>query len=376
MIKVVVDENIPFADEYFSGGCSVVRVPGRTVSPEELADADALIIRSVTRVSDVLLCRADKLSFVGTCTIGTDHVDQKILADRGIKFFSAPGCNRNSVGEYIISAIFVLARRYCFDPAELSIGIIGAGNTGTSVMNKALALGMKVRLYDPYLDEAGTDPRIFSSFEEALSCDIVTFHVPLTRDGKYPTYHLLDKDVLDSVSDSQILLNASRGDVWDNRALLERMNRGSKLRFVLDVWEHEPKIIPGLIDYTELATPHIAGYSLEGKLNGTAMIARQLSECFGLDATLPDPRLVLPAADCREITVDGEITSGRLMKLIHLVYNVERDDGIFRCGYTDEKSFDRMRKNYPVRREWSSLKVKAADSQRNKLKKLGFDVDE
>ena len=201
MIKVVVDENIPFADEYFSGGCCIVRVPGRTVSPEELADADALIIRSVTRVSDELLCRADKLSFVGTCTIGTDHVDQKILADRGIKFFSAPGCNRNSVGEYIISAIFVLARRYCFDPAELSIGIIGAGNTGTSVMNKALALGMKVRLYDPYLDEAGTDPRIFSSFEEALSCDIVTFHVPLTRDGKYPTYHLLDKDVLDSRTD-------------------------------------------------------------------------------------------------------------------------------------------------------------------------------
>ena len=163
------------------------------------------------------------------------------------------------------------------------------------------------------------------------------------------------------------------GDVWDNHALLARMESGSGLRFVLDVWEHEPDIIRELIPYAALTSPHIAGYSLEGKLNGTSMIAQRLIEKFGIDAELPEPSSVLPKAECFEVSVDGEISEQVIMKLIHLVYNVERDDGIFRNTYSDAASFDLMRKNYPVRREWSSLKVNS-DSQL--LKKLGFRVNE
>ena len=373
MLKVVVDENIPFSDEYFSSFCNIVKLPGRTMKPEDLADADALVIRSVTRVNEALLSMASRLSFVGTCTIGTDHVDQKLLKERNIDFFSAPGCNKNSVGEYIISAMFVLARRRNFSLKGKTLGIIGAGNTGTSVMNKALALGMKVKLYDPFLERDGNDVREFSSFEETMKSDFITFHVPLTREGEYPTWHLLDEKVLNTVSDDQILLNASRGDVWDNHALLARMESGSGLRFVLDVWEHEPDIIRELIPYAALTSPHIAGYSLEGKLNGTSMIAQRLIEKFGIDAELPEPSSVLPKAEFVEVSVDGEISEQVIMKLIHLVYNVERDDGIFRNTYSDAASFDLMRKNYPVRREWSSLKVNS-DSQL--LKKLGFRVNE
>lgn len=376
MLNIVIDENIPFIEPYFSSFCKIKKLAGRAITPDDLKDCDALIIRSVTKVNEQLLSKAKSLKFVGTCTIGTDHVDQELLKDQNIKFFSAPGCNKDSVGEYVISTLFYLANRYNFKLKNKSLGVIGGGNTGSSVAKKAKALGMQVRVHDPFLEKKSEDIHAYTDLDRTIKSDIITFHVPLTYDEIYGTYHYIDDELLEYISDHQILINASRGDVWDNEALLKRMQKGSELRFALDVWEHEPNLIKEIIPYTQIATPHIAGYSLEGKLNGTSMIAQRLIESFDLDIKIQKPHEVLPKADVFEIAIDDNLNEDLIKKLVHLVYNVERDDWIFRNRYYDAESFDLMRKNYPVRREWSSLKVKTNKENSLVLKELGFSIDE
>ncbi|MGY3903938.1 4-phosphoerythronate dehydrogenase [Aeromonas lusitana] len=371
-MKIVVDENMPHACELFAEFGEVVPLPGRQISAADLQDADVLLVRSVTRVDANLLASCPRLAFVGTATIGTDHIDKTLLATRGIPFFSAPGCNKYSVGDYVLSALLVLAERHELALSEMSLAVIGAGNTGECVAGKAEALGMKVLRCDPPLArELGA--KDFVDYQTALGADIVSFHVPLTRSGLDATFHLLDAEQIAARPAGQFLINASRGEVWDNRALLARQQGDKPLRLVMDVWEGEPDPLKALVPYTELATPHIAGYSLEGKARGTWMLYQTLCQQLGRTPR-QDLQSLLPAPEVRTLT-PGQGTDQALIKqLVHLIYDVRRDDARFRNRIHQAGSFDEQRKHYPERRELSSLQVSGPFAS-DTLARLGFICD-
>lgn len=370
-MKIIVDENMPLTQKLFSAFGEVIPLAGRSMTADDLADADILLVRSVTKVNAELLSKAKKLKFVGTATIGTDHVDQRELSARQIPFCSAPGCNKISVGEYVMSALFVVAERYQFSLADKSIGIIGAGNTGSAVAERAAALGMKVLLCDP-IKAASGDARSFVDYQTALQADIVSYHVPLTQTGDYPTFHLLNEELIRSIDDEQIFINACRGEVWDNQALYQRQTTGKPLRLMMDVWEDEPNILQSLVPFTEIATPHIAGYSLDGKYRGTFMLYEQFCNIFNLEKNIEFSSL-LPVANISQIGVTGVLDEALLKQMIHLVYDVRRDDARFRMNIHRAGAFDEMRKKYPERREWSSLSV-AVNSENPILNELGFSL--
>ncbi|MEM0549783.1 MULTISPECIES: 4-phosphoerythronate dehydrogenase [Aeromonas] len=370
-MKIVVDENMPHAVELFAEFGEVVALPGRQMQANDLQDADVLLVRSVTRVNADLLATSPKLAFVGTATIGTDHVDKALLASRNIPFYSAPGCNKYSVGDYVLSALLVLAERYELALATMTLAVIGAGNTGECVAGKAEALGMRVLRCDP--PKARNNPEAdFVDYQTALGADIVSFHVPITREGPDATYHLLDAEQIAARPAGQILINASRGEVWDNRALLARQLRDKPLRLVMDVWENEPEPLAQLVPHTEIATPHIAGYSLEGKARGTWMLYEALCRQLGREPR-QDLRTLLPVADVQAV-VPGRAPDQALIKqLVHLIYDVRRDDARFRARLGIPGSFDEQRKNYPERRELSSLQIQG-EFACHMLGAAGFDI--
>ncbi|MFT6920647.1 MAG: erythronate-4-phosphate dehydrogenase [Cognaticolwellia sp.] len=354
-MNIFYDENMPFAAEFFADLGVLTAFSGRDLSATEISDADVLLVRSITKVNETLLQHNKTLSFVGTATIGVDHIDQDYLADRAVNFCSAPGCNAVSVAEYVLSALVVLAERYLITLSGLTVGIVGAGNTGSRLSEKLTALNIKHVLCDPLLAENSADKRNFVTLEQALSCDVVSLHVPLTRTGQHATYHLLDAGRLTQFKANQILINACRGEVIDNVALLKIKQQGHPLKLVLDVWENEPKILSALIAYCDITTAHIAGYSLEGKARGTEILYRAL--CRQLDI-LPNKQLAdfLPISAIGTIEIKQEFDEILLNQLVKMVYDVRRDDAIFR-QQINIQGFDHIRKTYPTRREFSSITV-------------------
>jgi erythronate-4-phosphate dehydrogenase len=369
-MKIVVDENMPHALELFAEFGEVIPLPGRQMQAADLQDADVLLVRSVTRVDAELLATSPRLGFVGTATIGTDHVDKALLAERGIPFFSAPGCNKYSVGDYVLSALLVLAERHELNLSEMSLAVIGAGNTGECVAGKAEALGMRVLRCDPPRARAAAQAGAFVDYQSALCADIVSFHVPITHEGPDATFHLLDEQVIAARPAGQILVNASRGEVWDNRALLARQQGLEPLRLVMDVWEGEPEPLRALVPHTEIATPHIAGYSLEGKARGTWMLYQALCQQLGR-AARQDLQSLLPAPEVRALTPGQPADQALIKQLVHLIYDVRRDDARFRNRIELPGSFDEQRKHYPERRELSSLHV-CGPFAGDTLARLGF----
>ncbi len=390
-MKFLIDENIPFADEFFSGLGEVTRFPGRELAPEQLIDVDVLLVRSITKVDEKLIALANALKFVGTATIGEDHIDKQLLSERGIAFSSAPGCNANSVAEFVISALFVLAEKYQIDFSEKTVAVIGVGNIGQNLQQKLSVLGIELLLCDPYRanDDSLTN---YVTLEAALTkADVISFHTPLTRTGPYPTYHLLNGKNLPLLKDDVCIVNASRGEVIDNQALLTHIQFRQKhgkpaIRLVLDVWEGEPNPLKELIPFCDLTTAHIAGYSLEGKAKGTEMLYKKVCELFKLKTsvslanTLPkglitDIHLDYKVESNKEKSLGLKLSSTSLLKvLIHTVYDVRRDDGVFRHNL-DKNSFDWIRKNYPIRREWSSISVNCNHPEvADFLRLLGFNI--
>jgi erythronate-4-phosphate dehydrogenase len=374
-MKIYFDENMPFATDFFDELCQfdgdtngeLIPFSGRTLTAEKVADADVLLVRSITQVNEALLHLNNKLKFVGSATIGTDHVDVDYLAQRDVTFHSAPGCNAISVAEYVLSALVVLAERYLLDLSQLSVGIVGGGNTGTRLSEKLSALGVKFKICDPLLadkqaknrsqndNNVSSDAREYFSLNEVLACDVISLHVPKVVGGKYPTDKLLNKEKLSTLRDEQILISACRGDVIDNDALLALKKTGHALKLVLDVWQGEPNVLEGLIPYTEIATAHIAGYSLEGKARGSEMLHQAL--CRKLKVH-PKHKLVnfLPSASISEVKINEDFSQILLNQLVKMVYDVRRDDAIFRQQLS-QQGFDSLRKNYPVRREFSAVTV-------------------
>lgn len=370
-MKIFYDENMPFAKEFFSDLGSLTSFEGRKLTPTEAADVDVLLVRSITKVNAALLAENTALKFVGTATIGVDHIDQAYLSNRGIDFSSAPGCNAISVAEYVISALVVLAERYLLTLKNLTVGIVGAGNTGSRLSEKLNALGIKHVLCDPILEASVDDNRDFVSLEQALSCDVISCHVPLISEGDYPTYHLLDKSRLEKLREDQILISACRGEVIDNKALLKLKENGHKLKLVLDVWEGEPNVLEPLIQHTEISTAHIAGYSLEGKARGTEILYQAL--CKQLEIS-PVHKLsdFLPTADIEEVSLKQDFNEILLKPLVKMVYDVRRDDAIFRQQLASQ-GFDTIRKTYPARREFSSVHVSLSkENSDDVVYQLGF----
>ena len=357
-MKIVVDENIPLGKEAFGTIGEVVLCAGRAIDNSVVKNADALVVRSITKVNESLL-ENTSIKFVGTATIGTDHIDQEYLAEKNIAFSSAAGCNSYSVVEYVFSAITYFAEKYNFDISKKSIGVVGYGNIGTKVIKVADALGMTSVINDPPL-ERETDNNTFSSLEDALACDIVTFHVPLNKNGIDKTVHLLNENNIGLIKDGAILINASRGPVISNKVLKERLLENNNIYTVLDVWETEPNFDSELFQLVEIGTPHIAGYSFEGKVNGTTMIYEALSNFLKLEKTWK-PLLNKVKENFVAIEKNESVLSV-LIKLFNKSYNVMDDDAQMRkcVDYPDGRKsecFDSLRKKYRKRRELNNFEV-------------------
>lgn len=380
-MKIVADVNIPFVQECFSSIADVHTIGGRDMTSEVVADADALLVRSITRVDERLLADS-KVKFVGTATIGFDHVDREYLHQRNIGFASAPGSNANSAAEYIITALLEIARRREIKLEGKSIGVIGVGNVGGRVASKCEALGMHVRRNDPPLQRRTGDPK-YAPIEALYGCDFITIHTPLTREGEDKTYHLADERFFSWLREGAIFLNASRGAVVDSRALASAIAAKRLNAVVLDVWENEPDIDVDLLNTVDLGSPHIAGYSLDGKIAGLIMIYRALCDHFGLPTKfdvgdfLPEPEV--PVVD---LTTETSSDQAAIAFAARKVYDIVRDDRDLRqiANAVPEgrgRFFDALRKNYPVRREFHNTTVVVPEPGGALVRKLlgiGFKV--
>ncbi|WP_314421661.1 4-phosphoerythronate dehydrogenase PdxB [Pseudescherichia vulneris] len=370
-MKILVDENMPYARELFSRLGEVKPVPGRPIPEDELADAQALMVRSVTKVNASLLS-GTAVKFVGTATAGTDHVDQAWLGEAGIGFSAAPGCNAIAVVEYVFSALLMLAERDGFALKDRTVGIVGVGNVGSRLQARLEAWGVRTLLCDPPRADRG-DAGDFRPLEALVrEADILTFHTPLFKEGPYKTLHLVDDALISALKPGAILINACRGRVVDNAALLTRLEAGQDLSVVLDVWEPEPDLNVELLKRVDIGTPHIAGYTLEGKARGTTQVFEAFSAFIGHRQQVALDTL-LPAPEFGRITLHGPLDQPTLKRLAHLVYDVRRDDAPLRKVAGIPGEFDKLRKNYLERREWSSLYIQCDDAEAaSLLHKLGF----
>ena len=354
-MKILVDENMPYAEQLFRQLGEVKAVPGRPLPADELNDTDALMVRSITKVNESLLS-GKPVKFVGTATAGFDHVDLAWLKQQQIGFSSAPGCNAIAVVEYVFSALMVLAEQDGFQLTDKTVGIVGVGNVGGRLAKRLRSLGVNVLLCDPPRADNGDDETFYPLETLLNEADILTFHTPLNKSGPYTSYHLINESNLEKLPEGCILVNASRGEVVDNQALLSVLERGKALRVVLDVWEPEPDLSLALLDKIAIATPHIAGYTLEGKARGTTQVYEAYCDFIGQPQHV-ELSTLLPVPIISTISVQGELTQSLLKQLIHLVYDVRRDDAPLRQVAGIKGEFDKLRKFYPVRREWSSLQV-------------------
>ncbi|KAJ9432359.1 erythronate-4-phosphate dehydrogenase [Candidatus Pantoea symbiotica] len=370
-MKILVDENMPYARELFSRTGDVVAVPGRPLPEAELQDADGLMVRSVTKVNAALLA-GTPVKFVGTATAGTDHIDEASLAAAGISFSAAPGCNAIAVVEYVFSSLLLLAERDGFELRDRTVGIVGVGNVGGRLQKRLQAWGVKTLLCDPPRADRG-DQETFHSLDDLVAqADILTFHTPLFKDGPYKSWHLADAALLMALKPNTILINACRGPVVDNAALLEVLKMRHDLSVVLDVWEPEPDLSLDLLDKVDIATAHIAGYTLEGKARGTTQVFEAWCDFIGQPQQVALESL-LPAPEFGSITLRGKLDQPTLKRLVHLVYDVRRDDAPLRKVAAKPGEFDRLRKQYEERREWSSLQVHCDDAETAAmLNQLGF----
>lgn len=375
-MKILIDENMPYAAELFSELGEVVAKSGRTLTADDLIDVDALMIRSVTKVNAELISKANKLKFVGTATAGMDHVDQTLLKEKGIFFTAAPGCNKVGVAEYVLSCVMVLAQQHGFSIFDKTFGIVGAGQVGSYLAKCLDALNISYFLNDPIKEQEG-DSRTFVPLNELLEkSDVISFHTPITRDGEFPTHHLMDEKRLTALRNDQILINAARGPVVDNQALKQRLLKQDGFKAVLDVFEFEPQVDMALLPLLSFATPHIAGYGLEGKARGTTMIFNSYCEFLNREERV-DPQALLPIAPIPHVTLNQQWDHSTLHNLIQLVYDVRKDDAIFRTEISTVGAFDKMRKDYWDRREYSAITITGnKNCGLTPLQQLGFTIEE
>ncbi len=367
-LTIVADSNIASLNEFFNPSTlgqetkrtvKIFTVAGRDINAQLLAELqpEVLLIRSVTPVGAALLADNNSVKFVGSATIGTDHVDQDYLAARNITFANAAGCSKHSVAQYVLTAILTLRPQYC-QPSmpPVTLGIIGLGNIGSTLAQYAHDLGWQVLGYDPLLPASNINN---ASFAQVLSqSDVISLHVPLTdkkdnanpNGSDYPTRYLIDKNALDVMPADTLLINSARGPVINAHDLVADIERTGR-QLVLDVFEHEPEISESLLSKLAIATPHIAGYTVEGKLRGTQIIYDALCEKLAVTpAQSMQTLLPLNMFLWSELKAHPE----RLIKF----YNIMQDDAALRSKLADGQvkgaDFDQLRRDYHLRREWQS----------------------
>ncbi|HAB91302.1 MAG TPA: 4-phosphoerythronate dehydrogenase PdxB [Pseudomonas sp.] len=357
-MRILADENIPMLEVFARHG-QLRRVAGRSLDRAVLANAEVLLVRSVTQVDQALLA-GSQVKFVGTCTIGTDHLDLQYLTEQGIGWASAPGCNARGVVDYVLGALLTLAERDGVDLSKRCYGVVGAGQVGQRLVQVLRGLGWQVLVCDPPRQQAeGGDYVDLATVLER--CDVVSLHTPLTQQGEHPTFHLLGAEQLQSLQQGSWLINASRGAVVDNQALKQFLTQRHDVRVALDVWEGEPQVDAELAQRCDIASAHIAGYSLDGKIRGTSQIYQAFCQHFALadSAAIEFPAQSLLAMELAAHTPVEEA----LRVICRAVYDPRSDDAAFRLSLqgdalTRRAAFDQVRKNYPVRREIPDLQVR------------------
>ena len=333
-MRIIVDSHIPHIQGLIEPRADVEYLEPGDITREAVKDADALIVRTRTRC-DADLLDGSRVRFIGSATIGTDHIDLGYCASHGITVRNAPGCNAPAVAQWVFCAINAWMRQRGITSTEgLRLGIVGVGHIGSIVARWADQLGFTVLLNDPPKENReGSHDGIFSPLIELQRCcDIITFHTPITRDGQWPTWHLCDQAFLDDLACCRLILNAARGPIADNEALLHWHGD-----IALDCWENEPDISPALLDKAIVATPHIAGYSAEGKQRGTAMMLAALNEYYGWD--IPVPTIANPATGAAHVTLDGIAAS----------YDIMADTATLKAA---PRAFESQRNHYPHRPEF------------------------
>ncbi len=376
-MKIIVDENISNAEEVFSRLGEVTLMYGRSIKNEHLKDADALVVRSITNVNEELLA-GTKVKFVGTATIGRDHIDTEYLVKNNIAFADAKGCNAEAVKEYVITALteIVNAKNLRFN--DLTLGIVGVGNIGSKVAKCAEVLGMKTILNDPPLKRKTGDAK-YKELNEVLNADVITMHVPMNKEGIDKTYHLFDYEMLNRLKDNCIIINSSRGAVIDNEAL-EKLIEKKNFTVVLDVWENEPEINHGLLSKVFAATPHIAGYTYEGKVNGTTMIYSALCRFQKKedDFKIEMPKVKNPVIELRNF----ESKEKALLEIVRRIYDMKTDTenmrNILSMESGGDKYFDKLRKDYDLRREFNNYRIVVDEREKEFiriLEELRFGVE-
>ncbi len=373
-IKILADKNIRDVSKLFAPYGEVSLCNGREINAERLVDIDVLLVRSTTSVDRQLLTDS-KVSFVGSATIGTDHIDVNYLSHHNIHFANAPGCNANAVVQYVVA---VLCRQVS-GWKNKTVGIIGCGQVGGQLLKCLEALGVTCKVYDPFLDTRQCS--VLVDFPELMTADIVCVHTPLTQTGRFPTYHMIDQVALESMRPGAVLINVGRGAVVDNNALLEILRKKTSLRVILDVWENEPYISLPLLAEVELGTPHIAGHSVEGKLRGTQMLleafCRWRNEEEPVFAGDMEP-LLISGQDLLDEHGEGGCT---LENIVLQAYNPGDDFQSMRNALNSTTvdsglCFDNLRRNYRQRWEFTHYGISEAldVSTQHDLRVLGFSI--
>ena len=336
-MKIVVDDKIPYIRETICQlADEVVFLSGAAITADDVKDADVLVVRTRTRCNQQLL-EGSKVQLVVTATIGYDHIDTEWLESAGIRWTNCPGCNSGSVAQYVESTLLLLEQKKGLSLRQSTIGIVGCGHVGSKVKAVAERLGMRVLVCDPPL--ASTPSPLTSHFvsldEIERNSDIITFHVPLTKEGDYATWHLADDDFFNRLSRVPYIINTSRGEVVDNKALLLAIEEGRVRDAIIDVWENEPHPDATLLDKVFIGTPHIAGYSADGKVNADNMVIDAICQQFGLS----HPGIIAPPA----LPKDFHYTGNPLE-----LYNPMDDSQKLKA---EPSHFEQLRNNYPLRRE-------------------------
>ena len=371
---LAIDRAIPYWAEAFSEIGELRPFSAEKLKPKDIRDIDALVVRSVTQV-DASLLEGSSTRFVAAASAGFDHIDREYLNARGIGFGYAAGCNAVAVSEYIATALLAVASRRNWDLSQKSIAVIGVGHVGSRVAKKARALGMKVLLCDPPLRDLTGDLQ-YQDFEDVLGADVLSFHVPLISEGPYPTWHMVDQAILDSLSPNQYLLNSSRGAVIDNSELKMALGKGRIEGAVLDVWEGEPQIDFSLLDLVDIGTPHIAGTAIDGKIRATEMAREELCNFFKIkhawntEALYPKETLIR--------SLDQSAGQDAVLSTILRAFDISGSDAGLR-GSRTAAGFIQLRVNHPLRPEFRHFRIDLRNQDgklQDVFKGLGFEVME
>ncbi len=374
-MKIIIDDKIPYIRGAFEDVAEVIYLPGAKTTPEVVKDADAIVTRTRTICNKKLLA-GSTVKFIATATIGFDHIDTEYCAENGIQWTNAPGCNSKSVEQYIASTLMALAERKHISLTDVTMGVVGVGNVGSKIARLGNLLGIKVLLNDPPRERVEGSAAFVSLKQIIEQSDIISLHVPLNMKGEDATFHLADEVFFSTLKRKPILINSCRGEVVKTDAVKSAIKTGRIAAFVCDCWENEPNIDLELLAMTELATPHIAGYSKDGKALGTQMSVQAISKFFHLGCDNWQPTGVeLPKNPVIDINGAGLNEHEIIAMAILATYDIRQDDAVFRNNTT---LFEQLRGDYPTRREFPAYTIMAKNIQietLEKLKEIGFRID-